>query len=59
MKVRIIRKPEYDYVHHVQRKFLGFFWCTVFYGTLDTCEKVVENFKKYGVWSIVVKEYDV
>lgn len=44
MKVRVIRKPEFTELHHVQIKrwWLPIWW-TVMYDTRSRCETVAQN----------------
>jgi len=58
MKIRIIKKPEYMCVHHVQKTAFGM-WFTVFAGTLSECEKVVESLTQTGTVFSVIKEVEV
>ena len=58
MKIRIIKKPDYLVVHHVQKQAFGMWW-TVFAGTLSECEKVVESLTQTGTVFAVIKEVEV
>lgn len=47
MKVRIIRKPEFTALHHVQIKtFWWPFWRTVAYDDLYRCKQIAETIIK-------------
>ena len=49
MKVRIVRKPGFTHLHHVQVKTLWWpFWRTVSYDDLKACEEVMRNLLKHG-----------
>jgi len=57
MKIRIIRKPEYLHLHHVQKKTKWLpFWRTVRTGTLQECQGIAENLEKHGNAYTVVYE---
>ena len=57
MKVRIVRKPEFTLLHHVQVKHWWFpFWMDVSYDSLSRCREVAENLIKHGNKEIVLWE---
>lgn len=57
MKTRIIKKPEWTHLHHVQKKTKWLpFWRTVGAGTLQECQRVAENLEKHGEVYAVVYE---
>lgn len=58
MKVRIIRKPEFTNLHHVQIKSWWWpFWRTVAYEDLRRCEQIVKNLIEHGhAYTIIMQE---
>jgi hypothetical protein len=57
MKVRVIRKPQYTALHHVQvKRWWWPFWMTVSYDDRARCEEVARNLLKNGHGNEVVME---
>lgn len=49
MKIRIIRKPEFISLHHVQKKVVWWpFWITVETGTFQECQRIADNLEQHG-----------
>jgi len=49
MKIRIIKKPQYVALHHVQKKVKWWpFWITVDTGSLKECQTYVDNLMQHG-----------
>jgi hypothetical protein len=60
MKVRIIKKPEFTQLHHVQIKTWWWpFWRDVAYEDLRRCEKIIENIVTHGKPHDLIKEVKV
>lgn len=60
MKIRIIRKPEFMTLHHLQKKTKWLpFWRTVDTGTLQECQRIADNLAKHGSTYTVVYEGEV
>jgi hypothetical protein len=50
MKVRVIRKPEFTSLHHVQvKRWWCPFWETVTYDSRQRCEQVAQNLIEHGL----------
>jgi hypothetical protein len=57
MKIRIIKKPEFMSLHHLQKKTRWLpFWRTVETGTLQECQYMADNLVKHGKPYTVVYE---
>lgn len=49
MKVRIVRKPEFTSLHHVQiKRWWWPFWSTVIYDDIKKCNEVANNLLTQG-----------
>lgn len=60
MKVRLIRKPEFTLLHHVQIKTWWWpFWRDIASDDLYRCEKIVENIVTRGKPHDLIKEVKV
>jgi hypothetical protein len=57
MKVRIVQKPEYTMLFHVQVKKQWFpFWQTTHVGCKQSCERAAQNLMKHGTTESVIFE---
>ena len=55
MKVRVIRKPNFTSLHHVQiKRWWWPFWVTVSYDDVDRCRQVAQNLLTHGEASDIV-----
>lgn len=49
MQVRVIRKPQFTALHHVQiKRWWWPFWTTVSYDDRERCEQVARDLIAYG-----------
>lgn len=57
MKVRIVRKPEFTSLHHVQvKRWWWPFWRDVMYDDLRKCREVADSLIKHGRKEIILFE---
>lgn len=57
MKVRIIKKPEYHQLHHVQvKRWWWPWWTTVAYDSLTNCYEIYNNLITHGGTYTIVHE---
>jgi hypothetical protein len=55
MKVRVIKRPEFEHLHHLQiKKWWHLTWVNVFHGSEEACMQGAENLLSKGVIEKVI-----